>query len=283
MYKLNIGVGYSIFEAALNPFGSCAGIFQYIDQHRVILNETIINYYFDNIPEAFEDQLDTYINSIIVDDRSYSSAEKSIDPKQNIIDSVTKVPYRVLLSRVEEFGGYNCNKIDIVTPENIFNSDDNVFNKFTFPLTNYVAKAGSNCGIHAAWFGRLFENEGKIEIVDPYIFSDDGREILKRYVLPQIEEGTNIEIYCFCYTEKENLATEKVIQNMIHGELSGWNIRVHLCSKIHDRFLNLSSLQISLGKGFDFLNLSGEVIEDHIISVSKGKPLPLPREYRCIC
>lgn len=283
MYKLKIGVGYSIFDEKLNPFAGHQDLIPMIRQHRIMLSEAVIEYYQAKIPEEFSDFFMTFLDSIMTDDESscFFVDDPDKDARQNLIKAVKQTPMRTLITYKEEFGQYNLSGVEVVTPESISNHDDNAFNRYTFPIVNHVAKEGSNCELYASWLEHLFEGEDRIKIIDPYIFSGNGRRSLNKYYLSKIQEGAEIDIYCELY--KSDYQSESEMLSAIRNDYSKWNIHVHLCEFMHDRYILLSSAQISFGAGLDFLNCRGRIRKNCTISVTTDREIPMPTVLKTIC
>ena len=283
MYKLSVGVGYSMFKMSLeNPLLDKVGFINKLEQHRIILSPAIINYYKESLPE-YEEQIDGFIDSVIYSEASSHTFPDSneTDAKQNIIDLVKQVPMKTLVSQKEEFEGYSLSKISFVTPDDIIERTNKAFNRYTFPIANLMAKDGDNCESYSKWFGHLFENEERITFLDPYFFDEKTLESFQKYYLPYIKEGTTITIYC------NNQFTDSLINNYVKNELSKWNVQVFLSTSMHDRFILLSDAQISIGVGLNFLHVKGIVRKNCTISVTRDLVVPLPEnsilkcDYHC--
>lgn len=282
MFKLDIGIGYSIFAEILKPFSIHHKLFDMISQHRIVLSASVVEYYLAQIPSEYEDQFMTYLDSIMADDESsrFFVDDQTIDARQNLINAVATIPMKTLVSFSEEFSNYKLSGIKLITPDNIYSHENNAFNRYTFPIVNHVACVGANCESYSVWLGHLFENEPRITIVDPYIFAENGRKSLEKFYLPQIPAGTEIDVYC--EFEKSGFRSESEMISTIRDEYSQWNIHVHLCQSMHDRFILLSSVQISFGSGLIFLNPGGRVTKSCTISVTNDRSIPLPTVVRSI-
>ena len=55
MYKLNLGVGFSIFKLVYLPYNDKTFILEIIKQHKLILSDKIINYYLEMAGEENSD------------------------------------------------------------------------------------------------------------------------------------------------------------------------------------------------------------------------------------
>ena len=49
-----------------------------------------------------------------------------------------------------------------------------------------------------------------------------------------------------------------VMEPVSYTHLADWIVHVFVCSRMHDRYIQLSTVQISIGAGLDFLHLSGQ-------------------------
>lgn len=276
MYRLIVGLGYSTIIEILTPFSKYQGLLQKIEQHTIALSDSIKQYYLDNIPENFHDALETYWDTQMYYDSAieYFNDDSNLDAKQNMIEHIMGVPMRILISKEEEFQGSKLKKVKLITPDSIKNNEINNFFRYTFPITNHIANPGQSCDVYSSWFGHLFENERKITILDPYFFANNGRSSFEKYYLPKIPKESLIEIYCNIYSGD---ITEADILNLIRNDYSEWNVRVHICQKFHDRFILLSSIQISIGAGLSFLNSCGEITTRCSISISTDSKIELPR------
>lgn len=275
MYKLIVGLGYSIINEFLNPFSNYPGLLLKIEQHTIALSDSIKQYYRDNIPEFFHDALDTYWDSLMYYDSSieYFQDDPNFDARQNLIEHIMGVPMRILISKEEEFQGCKMKNVKLITPDSIKNKEINNFYRYTFPISNHIAFPGESCDLYSSWFGHLFENESRISILDPYFFANNGRSSFEKYYLPKISKESLIEIYCNIFSSE---ISEEDIINLLRHDYADWKMRVHLCEKFHDRFIILSSIQISMSYGVCFMDASG-VIKKSTINISNDSEVPLPR------
>lgn len=281
MYKLAIGVGYSIFEKIIKPFSGHQDLLIKICQHSILLSDSIISYYRENIPDEYEDSLMTYLDSIMNDDSSvFFKDNTDLDAKQNLIRAVLNDPMNVLVSEKEEFNGYKISGGKLVTPECIDNRVFNNFYRFTFPISNHIANCGERCDLYATWFGHLFENEKRITFIDQYIFADNGRASFEMYYLPKISKDTIIDIYCDL--KRSGFNSEEELLKYIQANYSEWKVRVHLCEHMHDRFILLSSIQISISTGVVFMDTCGWLIKPSTINISTDCSVPLPTEIKTL-
>lgn len=187
---------------------------------------------------------------------------------------------RVLLSEKEEFEECSLKKINLITPDQLLNKEKNPLYLYSFPLCNYVAEIGDNCASYSAWFGHLFENENVIDILDRYILSDYGIKCLKKYYFPRIKKGSIVNIYC----EIESNEKEEHIKNVLSESFfQDWDIHVFKCTGMHDRFIQISDIQISIGAGLDFLNMSGSLTKNCTINITRNsKGIPMPEIDYCV-
>lgn len=284
MYKLNIGVGFSVLQLYYLPHNSKSYLIDIIGQHRVILSEKIINYYMEEADEMFKEVIETYIDSIVytVDTHVYypSSFDDEISAKKEMIMFVAQNPMKVLFTEIDEFKSYNLKKIKIVTPEQMLNREKTSLFKYSFPISNYYVGIDENCAAYATWFGHLFEGEKLIEIQDKFIMSSKGIECLKKYYLPYIEKNSLVNIYCemTCGITKQDINSQ-----LSDPFFDDWNIHVYSCKHMHDRYIQFEGIQISIGAGLDFLHLSGKTKKACTINITNYKDgFPLPEIIECI-
>ncbi len=277
MYKLNIGVGYSILQFYYLPHNNKSFLIDVIEQHRIILSKKIIQYYIEKTDDLYKDVLETYIDSIVYTDDThifYEEQSEKISAIEEMILLVEQNPMKVVLGEHEEFSAYNIRKIKLITSQQIINKELNAIYRYSFPITNHYIGCNKNCEAYAVWFGHLFEGESQIEIQDKYILTFNGIECLKKYYLPHIAKGTEINIYC----EIVDSCTETgILSELSDVFYTDWNIHVFICSGMHDRCIQLSTVQISIGAGLDFLHISGYTRKACILSITKNKiKFPLP-------
>ena len=283
MYTLCIGLGYSVFACIMQPFSEYSDLFSRIKQHRIILSNSLVEYYLSLVPDQYEDNLLTFIDSIIGSEELSISFkdDPNLDARQNLINFVLQVPLKTLITDEDEFKAYKLGKVNQITPLSIVTHENNNFNRYTFPITHYIASKGENCLSYSAWFGHLFENESTITIIDQYIFQWSGRESLKKFYLPKISEGTRIDVYC--EFDKCGFDSEEELMKMIEEEFSSWDMHVFLCDGMHDRYILLDSIQISLGTGLVFLNRKGTIVKDCNICITNDTSIPFPHVIKCLC
>ena len=277
MYKLNIGVGFSVLKFYYLPHNNKSFLIDIIEQHRIILSDKIIQYYIEKADDIHRDIIETYIDSIVYADDThvfYTDQPEKISAIEEMILLVEKNPMKVILAEHEEFSSYNTRRIKLITSQQIIDKEMNAIYRYSFPITNHYVGCNENCESYAVWFGHLFEGEKQIEIQDKYILTCNGIECLKRYYLPHIEVGTEINIYC----EIVDSCTEAgVLAELNDAFYTDWDVHVFICQGMHDRYIQLSTIQISIGAGLDFLHLSGLTRKACTINITKNKnKFPLP-------
>ena len=199
MFKLNIGVGFSIIKFFYLPHSNRSFLIDIIEQHKIILSEKIIQYYLEKAGDLYRDVMETYLNSIIYANDThvfYEEQSKGMSAIEEMILLVKKNPMGVVLGETEEFQAYNTREIELITSQQIIDKEVNAIYRYSFPITNHYIKCNERCEMYAEWFGHLFEGEKKVEIQDKYILTCHGVKSLKRYYLPYIAKGTEIDIYC---------------------------------------------------------------------------------------
>lgn len=185
MYKLNIGVGYSILQFYYLPHNNKSFLIDIIEQHRIILSKKIIQYYIEKTDDLYKDVLETYIDSIVYTDDThifYEEQAEKISAIEEMILLVEKNPMKVVLGEHEEFSAYNIRKIKLITSQQIIDKELNAIYRYSFPITNHYIGCNENCEAYAVWFGHLFEGESQIEIQDKYILTFNGIECLKNII-----------------------------------------------------------------------------------------------------
>lgn len=278
MYKLNMGVGFSVLQLYYLPHNNKSYLMDVISQHRLILSEKIINYYIDETDELYKDAIETYIDSIAYTNDTHvfynSMEDEKISAKDEMIMLVEQNPMKILFSEIDEFKTYNTNKIKIVTPEQMLNREKTALYKYSFPLSNYYAGIDEECEAYATWFGHLFEGETSIEIQDKFIMSRKGFECLKKYYFPHIPKGITVNIYCEII---DGVTKQDICNQLADSFFDNWDIHVYSCRHMHDRYIQLNGLQISVGAGLDFLHLSGKTKKACTINITNFEDkLPLP-------
>lgn len=271
MYKIDVGLGFSIIKDAYESYNK--GILvNKIGQHRVILNDNIIDYYMCSASECnMLPVVTTYIQSIVGDHTKvvfYPRDNECSDPKEELIACVLKTPLKILISDTEEFAGYKTKKIDITTRENIEKHDfSHKFNWYVFPLSRIVKKT-DDCNNYITWLRRLFTNEERITIVDPFLLAKVNLRIFIDSLLPTISNDTEIRIYSAIdksrYKYRDNISgemkdadyhleAERIIQDLNDNH----NRKITICwcnySNMHDRFIVLPNIEIELTNSFNLL------------------------------
>lgn len=279
-----MGVGFSVLQLYYLPHNKKSYLMDVIGQHRVILSEKIINYYMDEAEEVYKEAIETYIDSIAYADDTHvyynSTVDEKISAKDEMIMFVERNPMKILFSEIDEFKAHNTKKVKIVTPKQMLNRENTPLYKYSFPLSNYYAGVDETCEVYATWFGHLFEGETNIEIQDKFIMSQKGIECLKKYYLPYIPKGITVDIYCEMI---DGVTKQDVCSRLKDSFFEDWDIHVYSCRHMHDRYIQLDGLQISVGAGLDFLHLSGKTKKACTINITNFKDrLPLPEIIECI-
>jgi hypothetical protein len=277
MYKLNLGVGFSIFKLVYLPYNDKTFILEIIKQHKLILSDKIINYYLEMAGEENSDIVESFLDALIYNDEShvYYKTNSEISAKDELIRLVEQNPMRVLVAEDEEFKDFTINKIKLISSKDIVEKKVNSLFRYSFPIVNYYVDVGEKCESYARWFGHLFENENVIQIIDKYILTKKGIDVLKKYYFPVIQNDTAVEIYSECLDEYD----ENMIINMFQDiYFTQWNISIYICTGMHDRYILFGKYQMSIGAGLDFLHISGTTKKACIINITYGeKKIPLPR------
>ena len=277
MYKLNLGVGFSIFKLVYLPYNDKTFILEIIKQHKLILSDKIINYYLEMAGEENSDIVESFLDALIYNDEShvYYKTNSEISAKDELIRLVEQNPMRVLVAEDEEFKDFTINKIKLISSKDIVEKKVNSLFRYSFPIVNYYVDVGEKCESYARWFGHLFENENVIQIIDKYILTKKGIDVLKKYYFPLIQKDTAVEIYSECLDEYD----ENMIINMFQDiYFTQWNISIYICTGMHDRYILFGKYQMSIGAGLDFLHISGTTKKACIINITYGeKKIPLPR------
>ena len=288
MYKLDVGLGYSIIKHAYESLD--IGILNdVIGQHRVILSENIVKYYLNKIEPTsiWKPYIEAYINTIAnVGARSvyYSIDDSFSDTREEIVSCVMKAPMKILVSDETEFEGIKLKNINLTTSENIKSKDFKyVFNRYVLPVTK-VAKQGDSCNPYIKWLENLFKNESSITIVDPYLMGEGNLRSFIVSILPSIPQTAEVEIYCSLEKSKMDKdksvdyskAAERSIQFI--NEKENRKITIHWCrdSAMHDRFIILSNCEIEITGGLRALNKDKEFFKECRFSITKEKQRSLP-------
>lgn len=283
MYKLNIGVGFSVLQFYYLPHSSKSFLIDIIEQHRIILSDKIIHYYIEKADDLYKDVIETYLDSIIYTDDThvyYEEQSEEINAIEEMILLVEKNPMKIILGEQDEFSPYNTRKIKLITSQQIIDKEPTAIYRYSFPITNHYIGYNERCESYAVWFGHLFENEKVIEIQDKYILTNNGIKCFKKYYLPYMEKGAEINIYC----ETVDTCTEAgIVAELSDAFYEDWNIHVFACYGMHDRYIQLSNIQISIGAGLDFLHLSGLTKKACTLNITNNKnKFPLPNVDRQI-
>ncbi len=281
MYKLNLGLAYSILKLKYLPHNKYTHILDKIQQHRIILNERIIGYYLESTPEEYVEVIQTYLDSLIYADSThiYMNSIECSSVEEEIVSLVEKNPMKVLIADENDFDKRIVKRIKLITPEDIRTNKVNSFYRYTIPISNHIAIRGEPCDAYAKWFGHLMEGEEKIYIIDKCIMKSNGVASLKQYYLPYIEKNTKVSIYCM---ELDGALEKDIIDEIGKPEYSDWNIEVNMCRKFHERYIAFGDIQISIGVGLDFLHPRGKVRENCNISISRYNPSIMPQVLKTV-
>lgn len=284
MYKLNIGVGFSVLQLYYLPHNNKSYLIDVIGQHKVILSEKIIKYYIDKADELYKEAIETFIDSIAYADDThifYSSLEdENVTARDEMIMFVEQNPMKILFSEMDEFEPYNIKKVKIVTPEQMIKREKTALFMYSFPLSNYYAGTDEICEAYATWFGHLFERETSIEIQDKFIASQNGFECLKKYYFPHIPRGITVDIYCEII---EGVTKQDICNQLADSFFDDWDVHVYSCRHMHDRYIQFDGLQISIGAGLDFLHMSGKTKKACTINITNYRDrIPLPEVIECV-
>lgn len=227
--------------------------------------------------EENSDIVESFLDALIYNDESYVyyKTNSEISAKDELIRLVEQNPMRVLVAEDEEFKDFTINKIKLISSKDIVEKKVNSLFRYSFPIVNYYVDVGEKCESYARWFGHLFENENVIQIIDKYILTKKGIDVLKKYYFPVIQNDTAVEIYSECLDEYD----ENMIINMFQDiYFTQWNISIYICTGMHDRYILFGKYQMSIGAGLDFLHISGTTKKACIINITYGeKKIPLPR------
>ena len=283
MYRLSVGLGKSVFQpACLLGFEKYGDVFAKIRQHRIILSHRIIQDYLSNVSEDLYDMLRGFLDSISTNEEesiSFEDDEKD-DFREFIISCVSKVPLGTLVAEKEEFKDckFDKSKVKLISPADIHNNSRNSITLYSLPVVNLTAKPGEPCMKYCTWLKRWFSGEHKIDIIDGYIFSDRGIRTLKKYYFASMEDGTEVHIYSRI-TEESDYSSEQEILNAIGSdEQTRLSIFLHFITEYHERYIILPSCQMTIGKGLDFLRLSGTIEDCCSINISAEKDYVAPQE-----
>lgn len=226
--------------------------------------------------EENSDIVESFLDALIYNDEShvYYKTNSEISAKDELIRLVEQNPMRVLVAEDEEFKDFTINKIKLISSKDIVEKKVNSLFRYSFPIVNYYVDVGEKCESYARWFGHLFENENVIQIIDKYILTKKGIDVLKKYYFPVIQNDTAVEIYSECLDEYD----ENMIINMFQDiYFTQWNISIYICTGMHDRYILFGKYQMSIGAGLDFLHISGTTKKACIINITYGeKKIPLP-------
>jgi len=255
-----------------------------VSQHRVILSEKIIEYYLHEADDNYRGVVESYIESIAnIDDASVfyaSTGDATLSAKKEMISLVERNPMKVLFSEAIEFDGLNLKQVKLITPNQMLDRKRTALLKYTFPVSNYIAEADENCESYATWFGHVLENETNIEIQDRYIMKPAGIEVLKKYYFPHFPRGAEVQIYCELF---EGITRDDICSAIADPFFSDWVIHVYICNNMHDRFIQVDGIQISIGAGLDFLHLSGKTKKTCTLNITNHRErIPLPEIIDCI-
>lgn len=91
MYKLNIGVGFSILQFYYLPHNNKSFLIDIIEQHRIILSEKIIQYYIEKADDLHKEVIETYLDSIIYTDDTHVFYNEQVENTSAIQEMILLV------------------------------------------------------------------------------------------------------------------------------------------------------------------------------------------------
>ena len=261
MYQIDIGLGWSTLALKLENPWNPPEIWNKIQQHRVVLNQTIIDYYISQAEEK----------DLVPQCQDYIATIAGTDELSNHIPENNGGGFKKTLEQY--FRSRNYFDHVIISENNELNFGAKVA-RFQYDSSNYSADTSSPLsmfsfsGSHTAqfderatryknWFERLMIGEKEISFIDPYILSSP--EICNAFCqvyLDLVKPNQKINIFCDknkyeqTYIDKVEEISEKKGIN---------NLSIFLCDYMHDRFIVGDSFEITIGFGLDFIRIKDDM------------------------
>lgn len=288
MIKLNIGISPQNIRHFYKSNPKIASAISVLVQHRVILNNKIVSYYKDMVPESEIEALTSYIDSIIVSEETAfvtKVCKESNSGMEEIIDQVKQARMKTLIAEADELIGFKLSGFKGLSIKSICDNDTIYLNsylrKYSIPIVNYQIPRDADTDPIIRWFENMFIDEKKIVIQDAYIYTEESLKVLRETFCQTFSwKVTDLVIYG---SLSESTNTEEAVKREFSNSFyNSWNVTLFDCSNFHPRCIQLETLMISLDASLDFLGRRGKTNKICRISVSKEFALPLENP-RLIC
>lgn len=283
MEKLKVGLGYSVFELFLAPLRlDKKEIIDCISKQQTVLSDRIIDYYKMNAGD-FSDSVDAYITANSgYDCFQYfnTGLEESASIEDEFVSIISQCPMKLMVTEEGEFKKKKLRALKVYSVNEVLARKDHPLKIYSLPVSNYVVDVGEKRDKYLTWFKHLMKDEHVIRIIDPYIITERGINILNDCYLPLIEDGVQIEIYG-TDAHIQSWAVED-LNKKIHRDRHEISMYLIPRDEEHDRFIWAGDTAINIGRGLDFVDSKHEEIQRKTsISISKGKFKP-PYVIRCV-
>ena len=273
MYRLTMGLGYSIFRLFLMPYSNeNQELKYYISQHKIVLSDMICDYYREKAGDN-SDAVDMYITA----NASYDCFEYVETVKNNsvieneFVSLVSRFPMKIMLTEKTEFSKKSLNRLKEYSASEVLTDKANPVRLYSFPISNLEVNIGDKRDRYLTWFKHLLEGEKHVCIIDSYIITKKGLDILNQCYLPIIEAGAQIDIYG-TDSNAQNGWTVEELDKRINRNCHTIELHVIPREKEHERFIWAGDIKINIGRGLDFVDGQHETIQRKTyISISKEK------------
>lgn len=202
MYHLSIGVGWSAlrFLFLSRWMYKKTKVCDILEQHRIILSEKIRLYYINcAAEEGLEEEVMAYLASVSYTEESCLEIEDSgKDIKDTLAHYFQKKHYleQVMIFDEDE---WSCSKNKCrfqYSIDQAINDDHGPIALYNIP-THFRFPKGFSANVFLQWLKKIFIEEGQVNFIDPYLFSDEEKiSFFINTYLPLIESGTILNIHC---------------------------------------------------------------------------------------
>lgn len=266
MYQLVIGVGWDALKTRFQSYDQNPhiGDWKRIDQHKVLLNKKISEYYVEQAEREgiSVDRVKQYISSI-----SYSNAKSEMAKVNG--ETIIEIFGNYFGKKADDEGailyGSDSERCSKTKCKYQFDVANGVFEDKSNLLSLYSAEnsitlfPADNAKRYLQFIKHMLANEKTVSFIDPFIAENDEsrREFCDTY-LPMVTEGAIVNVFLaknegFLYWgELKQAAKDRNIK-----------LYIYPCRKdtMHDRFITTSDSVLNIGAGILFYNRQKKIRE----------------------
>ncbi len=273
MYKLEVGLGYSVFQLFLRPLRQGQqDIVNCLSKQRTVLSDRILEYYRINAGEL-SDLVDEYVTANAGYDcfQFFSTGlDKNTSIEEEFVTIVSQCPMKQMVADEKEFAKRLLKGIRVSNINEVLMNKNHPLRMYSLPISNYEVNEGEKRDRYLAWFKNLMKGELSVRIIDQYIITDKGIKVLNEVYLPLIEEGAQVEIFGTDSNIQNGWTAEELNKRI---DRTNHKIQMYIIPRDeeHDRFICAGNIRINIGRGLDFVDSKHEEIQKKTyISISVG-------------